>query len=212
MEGLFSWRTATGSRCLGSGCGRCRMAECGPVGLEAGYRHVDTAQAYGNEESVGQGPRESGLSREEVFITTKFYPAQEDPAAEAARSVERLRVDYVDRYIIHWPQGVRPGRGWGWRGLASLGMHGRSGSRTSASVSLSSYWSLPWWIRCSSVLTSTGARYWMLAGTPGSRSRRIARWGTVATSPVKPSSESRNAWGARPPRCCCAGVSSATFR
>ncbi len=79
--------------------------------LELGYRHIDTAQAYGNEESVGLGLRESGVPREEVFITTKFYPAREDPEAEAERSLERLGVDQVDLYIIHWPQG---GPTWAW--------------------------------------------------------------------------------------------------
>src|SRR5439155_18048180 len=55
--------------------------------LELGYRHIDTAQAYGNEQSVGQALRESGVPREEVFITTKFYPRRRaDPAAEAERS------------------------------------------------------------------------------------------------------------------------------
>jgi diketogulonate reductase-like aldo/keto reductase len=49
--------------------------------LELGYRHIDTAQAYGNEESVGQGLRESGVPRNEVFITTKFRPARKDPVA-----------------------------------------------------------------------------------------------------------------------------------
>src|ERR1700749_3410775 len=73
--------------------------------LELGYRHIDTAQAYGNEGSVGQGLRESGVSREEVFITTKFFPRRKDPVAEARRSLQRLGVDYVDLYIIHWPQG-----------------------------------------------------------------------------------------------------------
>jgi len=82
--------------------------------LELGYRHIDTAQAYGNEESVGQGLRESGLPRNEVFITTKFYPARKDPAAEAERSLQRLGVDYVDLYIIHWPQG---GPTWAWPGM-----------------------------------------------------------------------------------------------
>ena len=54
--------------------------------LELGYRHVDTAQAYGNEESVGRALRDSGVPREEVFITTKFYPAQKDPESEAHQS------------------------------------------------------------------------------------------------------------------------------
>src|SRR5690242_12472307 len=82
--------------------------------LELGYRHIDTAQAYGNEESVGEGLRESGVPREEVFITTKFFPRQKDPVAEARRSLERLGVDYVDLYIIHWPQG---GPTWAWDGM-----------------------------------------------------------------------------------------------
>jgi diketogulonate reductase-like aldo/keto reductase len=83
-------------------------------GLELGYRLVDTAQAYGNEESVGRALRDSGMAREEVFITTKFYPAREDAEAEAQRSLERLGVDQVDLYIVHWPQG---GPTWTWPGM-----------------------------------------------------------------------------------------------
>lgn len=84
------------------------------LALEVGYRHIDTAQAYGNEESVGRGLRDSGVPREEVFITTKFYPARKDPEAEAQRSLERLGVEQVDLYIIHWPQG---GPTWAWPGM-----------------------------------------------------------------------------------------------
>src|SRR5690242_984990 len=82
--------------------------------LELGYRHIDTAQAYGNEESVGRGLRESGLPRDEVFITTKFRPSKQDPVAEVERSLERLGVDSVDLYIIHWPEG---GATWAWPGM-----------------------------------------------------------------------------------------------
>ena len=82
--------------------------------LEMGYRHIDTAQAYGNEESVGRGLRASGVPREDVFITTKFYPRSSDPAAEIEKSVGRLRVDQVDLYIIHWPEG---GPTWAWPGM-----------------------------------------------------------------------------------------------
>src|SRR5215203_3728362 len=82
--------------------------------LQAGYRHIDTAQAYGNERSVGRALRDSGVPREEVFITTKFYPARKDPEAEAQRSLERLGVEDVDLYIIHWPQG---GPTWAWDGM-----------------------------------------------------------------------------------------------
>jgi 2,5-diketo-D-gluconate reductase A len=82
--------------------------------LELGYRHIDTAQAYGNEESVGRALKQSGVPRDEVFITTKFYPGSKDPVAEAEGSLERLGVDYVDLYIIHWPQG---GPTWAWPGM-----------------------------------------------------------------------------------------------
>src|SRR5438105_14661132 len=73
--------------------------------LELGYRHIDTAQAYGNEESVGRALSESGVPRDEVFITTKFNPSRKDPVAEAERSRQRLATDYVDLYLVHWPQG-----------------------------------------------------------------------------------------------------------
>ena len=79
--------------------------------LELGYRHIDTAQAYGNEASVGEGFRQSGLDRDDVFITTKFYPGARDPVGEIEGSLERLRVDHVDLYLVHWPQGG-PTRAW----------------------------------------------------------------------------------------------------
>ena len=82
--------------------------------LEAGYRHIDTAQLYGNEESVGRALRDSGVPREEVFLTTKFDPECKDPAAEAARSLKRLGVDYVDLYLVHWPA---DGPTWAWPGM-----------------------------------------------------------------------------------------------
>ncbi len=82
--------------------------------LEAGYRHIDTAQAYGNEASVGRALRASGVPRDDVFVTTKFYPGHTDPVAEAERSLEQLGLDHVDLYIIHWPQG---GPTWAWPGM-----------------------------------------------------------------------------------------------
>jgi diketogulonate reductase-like aldo/keto reductase len=82
--------------------------------LELGYRHIDTAQAYGNEASVGRALRDSGVPREEVFITTKFNPRRKDPEAEAQRSLERLGVEQVDLYIVHWPGG---GPTWAWDGM-----------------------------------------------------------------------------------------------
>ena len=89
--------------------------------LESGYRHIDTAQAYGNEESVGRALRDSGVPRNQVFLTTKFYPARKDPEAEVQRSLERLGVDQVDLYIVHWPQG---GPIWAWPGMERARRHG----------------------------------------------------------------------------------------
>jgi 2,5-diketo-D-gluconate reductase A len=79
--------------------------------LEAGYRHIDTAQAYGNEASVGRALRDSGVPREDVFVTTKFYPGSRDPEAEAEKSLRRLGLDQLDLYLVHWPQGG-PLRAW----------------------------------------------------------------------------------------------------
>ncbi|HEX5114694.1 MAG TPA: aldo/keto reductase [Pseudonocardiaceae bacterium] len=104
MLGLGVWQIPDGSACVNA----VRWA------LEAGYRHIDTAQAYGNEESVGRALRESGVPREDVFITTKFYPGRRDPAAEVEQSLRRLGVDQVDLYIVHWPQG---GPTWAWPGM-----------------------------------------------------------------------------------------------
>ena len=82
--------------------------------LELGYRHIDTAQAYGNEASVGKALRDSGVPRDEVFITTKFYPGGKDPVADAEQSLRRLGVDQVDLYLVHWPQ---RGPTWAWPGM-----------------------------------------------------------------------------------------------
>ena len=82
--------------------------------LELGYRHIDTAQAYGNEASVGKALRDSGVPRDEVFITTKFYPGSKDPVAAAEKSVRKLGVSEVDLYLVHWPQ---RGPAWAWPGM-----------------------------------------------------------------------------------------------
>ncbi len=79
--------------------------------LEAGYRHIDTAQVYGNEASVGRAVAESSIPRDELFITTKFLPTRSDPEEEAKRSLERLGIDRLDLYLVHWPRG-KPRRPW----------------------------------------------------------------------------------------------------
>lgn len=77
--------------------------------LEAGYRHIDTAMIYGNEESVGEAIKESGIPRERLFITTKLW--NKDHSYDKAKlaideSLERLGLDYLDLYLIHWPNPV----------------------------------------------------------------------------------------------------------
>src|SRR5690625_5105529 len=74
--------------------------------LRLGYRHVDTAQMYGNEAEVGEGVRASGVPREDVFVTTKLHNPNHDPAdvrRTFAESLQRMGLDYVDLFLIHWP-------------------------------------------------------------------------------------------------------------
>jgi diketogulonate reductase-like aldo/keto reductase len=99
--GLGVWQVPAGAVCVNA----VRWA------LDLGYRHIDTAQVYGNEESVGQALRDSGVPRDEVFITTKFHPVHQDPVAALEQSLRRLGVDQVDLYLVHWPQGG-PVRAW----------------------------------------------------------------------------------------------------
>jgi diketogulonate reductase-like aldo/keto reductase len=89
--------------------------------LEAGYRHIDTAAVYGNEADVGAGVRESGIPRAEIFITTKVWNDDQgyDSTLRAFdASLGRLKMDYIDLYLIHWPvTGKRPDT---WRALSHL--------------------------------------------------------------------------------------------
>jgi diketogulonate reductase-like aldo/keto reductase len=104
MLGLGVWQVENARECVDA----VRWA------LEEGYRHIDTAQAYGNEESVGLGLRQSGVPREEIFVTTKFLPRSEDPVAALEASLRGLGLEYVDLYLIHWPEG---GPTWAWPGM-----------------------------------------------------------------------------------------------
>lgn len=89
--------------------------------LEIGYRHIDTAAMYENEKEVGIAVRKSGISREEIFVTTKLWNSDHgyDNTIKAfQRSLERLGLDYVDLYLIHWP--VENLRLESWRALERL--------------------------------------------------------------------------------------------
>jgi len=86
--------------------------------LEAGYRHIDTAALYHNERGVGAALRRSGLPREQLFVTTKLIPARLNVTRELELSLDRLGLDYVDLYLIHWPLPLVTSRQW--RALESL--------------------------------------------------------------------------------------------
>jgi diketogulonate reductase-like aldo/keto reductase len=94
--------------------------------LEANYRHIDTASAYGNEESVGAAIRTSGIPRERIFVTTKLWNSDHgNPERALDTSLRKLKMDYVDLYLIHFP--VRQRR-QSWRALEMLRAKGKTRS------------------------------------------------------------------------------------
>jgi 2,5-diketo-D-gluconate reductase A len=101
--------------------------------LEIGYRHIDTAEMYGNEREVGEGVRASGLDRAEVFVTSKLNNAHHRPD-DARRAFDRtlaeLGFDHVDLFLIHWPLPTRYGGEYvsTWRILEELHADGRARS------------------------------------------------------------------------------------
>ena len=101
--------------------------------FEVGYRHIDTAQMYGNEEGVGAAIKASGLPREELWITTKLnngFHRPDDARREFAASLDRLGLDQVDLFLIHWPLPTRYDGDYTstWRTLTELRDDGRARS------------------------------------------------------------------------------------
>lgn len=93
--------------------------------LKAGYRHIDTAAAYFNEEDVGKAVRDSGISREKIFITSKLWLQDygyEQAKNGIARSLRKLGMDYIDLYLIHQPYGDVPGA---WKAMEEAKAEGR---------------------------------------------------------------------------------------
>ncbi|MBF4573371.1 aldo/keto reductase [Herbiconiux sp. VKM Ac-1786] len=95
--------------------------------LDVGYRHLDTARIYQNEEGVGHAVRESGIARDDLFITTKLWNDDQTRPLEAfEKSLARLGTDYVDLYLIHWPTPERDTYVDAWRGLIEIAQSGRA--------------------------------------------------------------------------------------
>ena len=102
--------------------------------IKAGYRHIDTAQAYGNEKSVGEGIRRSGIARDELFVTTKLTNANHSydlTMSSFKQSLKDLGLDYVDLFLVHWPCPIQVRDRWQdanaetWRAIEELYEDGR---------------------------------------------------------------------------------------
>jgi 2,5-diketo-D-gluconate reductase A len=108
-------------------------AEAVGTALEVGYRHIDTAEMYGNEKGVGEGIRASGLDRSEVFVTSKLnngYHRPDDARAAFDETLGALGFDYVDLFLIHWPLPTRYGGDFvsTWKVLEEFYRQGRARS------------------------------------------------------------------------------------
>jgi diketogulonate reductase-like aldo/keto reductase len=114
--GLGVWQTRAGATCEAAVL----------TALEAGYRHIDTASMYGNEESVGAAIHKSGIPREQIFVTTKLWNSHHgNPERALETSLRKLQMYYVDLYLIHYP--VRQ-RIQSWHALELLRERGKARS------------------------------------------------------------------------------------
>lgn len=122
--GFGTWQTPDGETAINSV----------KAALKAGYRHIDTAACYGNEASVGQAIKESGVPREEIFVTSKVWNTErgyEKTLAAFETTMAKLDLDYVDLYLIHWPAAANQFENWKeinaqtWRALEELYIEGK---------------------------------------------------------------------------------------
>lgn len=97
--------------------------------LKIGYRLIDTAKIYANEVSVGEAIAQSGINREDIFVTTKLWPSDfgyEKTKKAFDESLNRLRLGYIDLYLIHWPQHDSQARLESWRAMEEIFKAGRA--------------------------------------------------------------------------------------
>ncbi|GEP19046.1 aldo/keto reductase [Pediococcus argentinicus] len=100
VVGFGTWQSADGDEAYNSV----------KAALEAGYRHIDTAAAYGNEDSVGKAIKDSGIPRQDIFLTSKLWNVDhgyEEAKKALDASLDKLGVEYLDLYLIHWPNPVK---------------------------------------------------------------------------------------------------------
>ncbi len=125
--GFGTWNLAEGEEVINS------VSEA----LNAGYRLIDTARIYSNERGVGQAVRKSIVPREEIFVTTKLWPGDFgfDSALQAFdESLNRLRLEYIDLYLVHWPGHDANRRQESWRALTEI-----NGKGLTKSIGVSNY-------------------------------------------------------------------------
>lgn len=122
--GFGTWQTPDGETAVNSV----------KAALEAGYRHIDTAAVYGNEESVGRAIAESGVRREDIFVTSKLWNecrGYESTLAAFDETMKKLGLDYLDLYLIHWPANKLQFENWNeinlatWRAMTELYREGK---------------------------------------------------------------------------------------
>lgn len=122
--GFGTWQTPDGETAINSV----------KAALKVGYRHIDTAACYGNEASVGHAIKESGVPREEIFVTSKVWNTErgyEKTLAAFETTMAKLDLDYVDLYLIHWPAAANQFENWKeinaqtWRALEELYIEGK---------------------------------------------------------------------------------------
>jgi diketogulonate reductase-like aldo/keto reductase len=122
--GFGTWKLADGED----------AANAVATALKAGYRHIDTAAIYKNESGVGQGIKQSGIPREDIFVTTKLWNTERGYAPGLAafnQSLQNLGLDYIDLYLLHWPAAAHQYDNWqelnseSWRALEKLYSDGK---------------------------------------------------------------------------------------